>query len=445
MLQSELHTEKSLENTVSAVSARGMRFVLSRWRQNIRQYTMLLALVSIWLVFAFLTDSLFLSPRNLSNLFLQSATTATLAIGMTLVLVAGHLDLSVGSVAGFTGAVAAVLQLRYSWPTSASVAVALAAGVLIGLWQGYWVAYKRIPAFIVTLASMIAFRGAILGITGGQTLSPLNDNFKTLGQGYIPSLLFRSVEQVDASGKALLDEYGDPISGFQSLFSQEFIAGEHPPFNDMTALIALLCIGAFVYSQRQRRQSKRKYGLSVLPLSLEALRVAAIALAIGGFFAIMTFYMGLPYAVLIVFILGLIFSLITQHTPFGRHLYAMGGNLEAAKLSGIPVQKRVLAVFTLMGALTAIAGLILAARLNAATTSAGQNFELDAISAAIIGGTSTMGGVGTIFGSLVGALVMASLDNGMSLMNVDITWQYIVKGSILLGAVWVDIATRKPS
>jgi D-xylose transport system permease protein len=204
-------------------------------------------------------------------------------------------------------------------------------------------------------------------------------------------------------------------------------------------------IGAFVFLELKKRRSRIRYGFTVLPKYIEALRLTAISLAIAAFFAVMAFYMGIPYAVLIVFILGIIFTVVTNNTPFGRHLYAMGGNLEAARLSGINIKKRTMGVFMLMGLLTAIAGIILTARLNAATTSAGQNFELDAISAAIIGGTSTMGGVGTIFGSIIGALVMASLDNGMSLMNLDITWQYIVKGSILLLAVWIDISTRKKS
>lgn len=418
-------------------------FISHSFKKNLRQYTMLIALVTIWLVFTFLTGSLFLSPRNLSNLFLQSTIIAVLSIGMTLVLVSGYLDLSVGSVAGFIGAVAAVLQVNYNWSTVPTIAVALAVGVVVGVWQGYWVAYRKIPAFIVTLASMIAFRGAILGVTGGRTLGPTNDSFKMLGQGYVPSLLFKPATQLDALGKPVLDSFGDPVTGFQFILNGKFYVGEYPPFNDVTILIALLCILSFVFLQLKKRKSRIHYGFEVLPLFIEIPRLALLSVVIGAFFSIMAFYMGIPYAVLIVFVLGIIFSIVTANTAFGRHLYAMGGNLEAAKLSGIPIQKRSMGVFILMGLLTAIAGIILTARLNAATTSAGQNFELDAISAAIIGGTSTMGGVGTVFGSIVGALVMASLDNGMSLMNLDITWQYIVKGTILLLAVWVDISTRK--
>ena len=411
-------------------------------KNNLRQYTMLIALATIWVVFTYLTGSLFLSPRNLSNLFLQSSTIAILSIGMTLVLVAGHLDLSVGSVAGFIGAFAAVLQVNHNWSTFPTVVACLVLGMGIGLWQGFWISYKKIPAFIVTLASMIAFRGGILGITQGRTLGPMQDSFKLVGQGYVPSFLFTPASQLDALGHVVNDSYGDPVTGFKFIFGNRFFVGDHPPFNDMTILIALVCVGAYLYFQITKRSSRVRYGFEILPLGFEILRLFFSSVLLCAFFGVMAFYMGIPYAVLLVFILGLLFSILTNQTAFGRHLYAMGGNLEAAKLSGIQVKKRTLGVFVLMGLLTAIAGIVLTARLNAATTAAGQNFELDAISAAIIGGTSTMGGVGTVFGSIIGAHVMASLDNGMSLMNLDITWQYIVKGAILLLAVWVDISTR---
>ncbi|KAB8039540.1 sugar ABC transporter permease [Silvanigrella paludirubra] len=418
-------------------------FLLQSFKKNIRQYTMVIALLVIWVTFTFLTGSLFLSPRNLSNLFLQSATIGVLAIGMTMVLVAGHLDLSVGSVAGFIGAAAAILQVNYNWPTIPTVLAAILIGAIVGLWHGFWVAYRKIPAFIVTLASMIAFRGAILGITEGRTIGPMNDSFKAFGQGYVPTFLFSPATQLDSLGNVVKNNFGDPITGFHFLLNGKFYAGDAPPFNDVSILIAILCIFIFVYLQIKKRKSRIKYGFEVLPYPLEILKLVFFSIIIAAFFSIMAFYMGIPYAVLIAFGLAVLFSIVTNNTVFGRHLYAMGGNLEAAKLSGIHIKKRTLSVFVLMGSLAAVAGIILTARLNAATTSAGQNFELDAISAAIIGGTSTMGGVGTIFGAIIGALVMASLDNGMSLMNLDVTWQYIVKGSILLLAVWVDIATRK--
>ncbi len=422
-----------------------LEIIIASFKKNIRQYTMLIALFVIWAVFTYLTGSLFLSPRNLSNLFLQTSTVGVLAIGMTMILVAGHLDLSVGSVAGFIGAASAVLQVNYNWPTVPTVLATLSLGALIGLWQGYWVAYRRIPAFIVTLASMIAFRGAILGITDGRTIGPMSDSFKLIGQGYIPPFIYTLDKQFDEMGKPVLDEFNNPVLGYNSLLSNKFYIGEQPPFNDLTILIAIICITLFILLKIKKRNSRIKYGFTVLPKSLELLSIILYSLSIAAFFLVMAFYMGIPYAVLVVFILGITFHIVTNNTIFGRHIYAMGGNVEAARLSGINIKRNTLFVFILMGALTAVAGIILTARLNAATTSAGQNFELDAISAAIIGGTSTMGGVGTIFGAIIGALVMASLDNGMSLLNIEVTWQYIVKGSILLLAVWVDIATRKKS
>lgn len=376
---------------------------------------MVIALVTIWIVFSFLTDFLFLTPRNLSNLFLQSSTVAVLAIGMTLVLVTGNIDLSVGSVAGFIGALAALAQVDYNWSTPTTILLCVIVGLLIGLWHGYLIAYQGIPAFIVTLGSMIAFRGAILGVTGGRTLGPMSDSFKMLGQGYLPSLW----------------NWEDTSSGFS--------------FNDFTFLIAFFCIAVFIVLQIRQRRSRLQYDLPVISLPLEILRTTLFSFLILAFFAIMGFYMGVPYAVLIVLFLGVVFTVLTNHTTFGRHIYAIGGNREAARLSGINVKKRLLTVFVLMGTLAGVCGLILTARLNAATTSAGQNFELDAIAAAIIGGTSTIGGIGTVFGSLIGALVMASLNNGMSLMDLDITWQYMVKGLILLIAVWIDVSTRNRS
>ena len=370
-------------------------FLLQSFKKNIRQYTMVIALLVIWVTFTFLTGSLFLSPRNLSNLFLQSATIGVLAIGMTMVLVAGHLDLSVGSVAGFIGAAAAILQVNYNWPTIPTVLAAILIGAIVGLWHGFWVAYRKIPAFIVTLASMIAFRGAILGITEGRTIGPMNDSFKAFGQGYVPTFLFSPATQLDSLGNVVKNNFGDPITGFHFLLNGKFYAGDAPPFNDVSILIAILCIFIFVYLQIKKRKSRIKYGFEVLPYPLEILKLVFFSIIIAAFFSIMAFYMGIPYAVLIAFGLAVLFSIVTNNTVFGRHLYAMGGNLEAAKLSGIHIKKRTLSVFVLMGSLAAVAGIILTARLNAATTSAGQNFELDAISAAIIGGTSTMGGVGT--------------------------------------------------
>ncbi len=384
-------------------------------RHNTKQYTMFLALVAIWLIFGVLTGGVFVSSRNLSNLFVQTVTTAILAIGMVLVIVAGHIDLSVGSVLGFTGAVCAILMVRFGWGVAPSVLVTLVAGLAVGAWHGFWIAFRKVPAFIVTLASMLAFRGLIIGITGGQTqgleMAPTEvaDSFKRIGQGYVPTI-------------------GTAIQG---------------RIHDTSLVLTILFIAALVVVSWRRRAARVKYGFAVLPVHLEIARIVAVSLLIGAFAMIMVRHLGLPWSVVLMLALALAFSFVANNTTFGRHLYAIGGNPEAAKLSGIAIPKTTLALFMVQGLVVAIAGMVYTSRLGAATTSAGQNAELDALAAAVIGGTSLLGGEGTIFGALVGALVMTSLDNGMSLMNLEITYQYVVKGLILLLAVWVDMAQRK--
>ncbi len=409
------------------------------FKQNIRQYTMVFALLVIWIIFSVLKP-VFLTPMNLSNLFLQSTTIAILTIGMTLVLVAGHLDLSVGSVAGFLGAIAAVLQVKLNFGTVPTIIMVIIIGAAIGCIHGYFVAYQKIPAFIVTLASMIAFRGAILGVTGGQTLGPMKDSFKAIGQNYLPQMFFKFSDKVDLSTGIVKEK-----NAFMSIFGGTQIDSFLPSFNDLSLIFAAVCIVLYVMFELNKRRTRIKYGFKVLPIKLQVIKIFFMSVVIVAFFSIMILEKGIPYAILLVLGLTAIFSFISNNTPFGRHLYAIGGNQEAAKLSGINIKQRLMMLFVTMGVMTAIAGIFFTARLNAATTSAGQNFELDAIAAAIIGGTSTMGGVGTIAGSLIGALVMASLDNGMSLMNLDIAFQYIIKGVILLLAVWVDVATRNKS
>ncbi len=377
----------------------GLRKALAQ--DKIRKFTMLIALVAIWLIFTSLTHGIFLTPRNLSNLFLQTATVAIIAIGMTLVIVTRNIDLSVGSVAALAGAIGAFLQVNMNWPAEAAILAACGAGLLIGLWHGFWIAYRYVPSFIVTLASMMIFRGAVLGITKGATIAPLSDHFKAIGQNYL-------------SPQASL-------------------------------IVGIATISAYVLFDLNKRRQRKRYGFTVASLPSELAKLAVISAAIGAFFLVMVHNRGIPYAVLLVMALALGFSFIAQNTVFGRQLYAIGGNPDAAALSGVDIKKKVMVLYAIFGVLTAIAGIVLTARLNAATTSAGQGMELDVIAAAVIGGTSLMGGEGTVFGALIGALIMASLDNGMSLMDTNITFQYIIKGMILLLAVWVDIATRRKS
>jgi D-xylose transport system permease protein len=318
---------------------------------------------------------------------------------MVLVIVAGHIDLSVGSLAGFTGAVAAIAQVWWHWNPIPAILVTILVGLMIGAWQGFWIAYRGVPAFIVTLSSMLVFRGGILLITKGITISPLKAGFKIIGQGYIPPL--------------------------------------------WSVVIGIAAVIVFLYSEIKGRNSRVKYGLAVTPWSLEILKILGIVGLMAIFTVIMIMYEGIPIPVIVVILLVVLFTFIAQNTTFGRYVYAIGGNKEAAALSGINIKRTNMTIYLIMGLLSALAGIVLTSRLDAATTSAGNLFELDAIASAIIGGTSTLGGEGTIPGAIIGALVMASIDNGMSLLNIDYSILTIVKGLVLVLAVWVDIATKK--
>ncbi len=347
-----------------------------------RALTMVLALVVIWVAFAALTDGTFLTPRNLSLLARQMAVTAVLAGAMVLVIVAGQIDLSVGALAGLCGAVAALGFTNRGLPLAAAFGVALALGALLGALQGALVALARIPPFIVTLGGMLIFQGALLGVTGGVSVSPTRA-FLFVGQAYLP----RAAGLVLASGVALV-------------------------------LVAL------------HARAKRARG-------------ALLALLCLGFAWVMNAYEGIPFPVLLVLGLSTLLWVLSAHTPFGRHLYAIGGNREAAFYSGIAIERHIVQVFTLMGLFAGMAGIVLTARVGSATSDAGRMMELDAIAAAVIGGTSLLGGQGSVWGALLGALVMASLDNGMSLMNTEAWWQPILKGAILVIAVGADIGSRR--
>jgi D-xylose transport system permease protein len=364
---------------------------------DIRAYTMIGALIAIWLFFGFLNET-FLSARNLSNLFTQMSVTAILAIGMVLVIVAGHIDLSVGSIVGLTGGIAAILSNWMGMPTIVVILGTLVAGAAIGMLQGWLVAYRAIPAFIVTLGGMMVFRGVLMGITKSTTIPISDPNFVALGSAY-------------------------------------FTKG----FGIVLAVIAMVLL---IISTFRQRKSRLQYGFGVTPFPLEVAKVVAISLLIVLFVLTMNSYKGIPFPIIFVIGLAVIFSFIANKTTFGRHVYAIGGNAEAARLSGINIKSRTMVLFIFTGLLSAIAALVLTARLSSATISAGQMYELDAIAACVIGGTSLMGGSGTIIGAIIGAMVMTSLDNGMSLMGMETFWQYIVKGSILVLAVWLDISSR---
>jgi len=365
---------------------------------DVRAYTMIGALVVIWILFGILNDT-FLTARNLSNLFTQMSVTSILAIGMVLVIVAGHIDLSVGSIVGLTGGIAAILSNWMGMPTIVVIVGTLVAGAVVGLLQGWLVAYRAIPAFIVTLGGMMAFRGILMGITQSTTIPIFDANFIALGSAY-----------------------------FTKMFG---------------IVLALLSIMTLVILTIRKRKTRIEYGFEVMPLSMEVLKVLFLSTLIILFVLTMNSYKGIPFPIIFVIGLAVIFSFIANNTTFGRHIYAIGGNSEAARLSGINIKSRTMMLFLFSGLLSAVAAIVLTARLSSATISAGQMYELDAIAACVIGGTSLMGGSGTIIGAIIGAMVMTSLDNGMSLMGMETFWQYIVKGSILVLAVWLDIASRK--
>jgi D-xylose transport system permease protein len=372
-----------------------------RWRPrfDLRAYAMVFALLAIWIIFQITTDGSFLTARNFSNLTRQSCITGVLAIGMVLVIVSGNIDLSVGSVVGLAGGMAAIMHAWWNWPVPAAMLATLALGAIIGFLQGWLTAYRRIPAFIVTLAGLMVFRGAIKGATGGETVGPLPSELKFIGQAYVGKEL----------GWAL-------------------------------AIVAVMATAIILW---RRHRARKHFGFVTAPDWVTILQIVAGAALILAFAGYLSSYEGMPVPVLVLLGLALLFHFLANKTPFGRHVYAIGGNPEAAHLSGIDLARNILAVFILMGMLGGVAGLIYTARVGSATADAGKILELDAIAACVIGGTSLMGGRGTIAGALVGALVMASLDNGMSLMNVEDFFQDIIKGLILVIAVGADIASKR--
>jgi D-xylose transport system permease protein len=369
------------------------------FRSNIMAYTMVFALIGIWIILFFLTGGTFLTPRNLAMLFRQTSMIAILSLGMVLVIISGNIDLSVGSVLGLCGTVAGILQVWYKWALLPTLIVTILIGIVIGFWQGFWIAYMRVPSFIVTLAGLMIFRGVILGMTKSVMIGPMIDEFKLIGQSYLAHTV------------------GWVIAGVAILF--------------------------IIYRTITGRGSRKKYNLKLTAAYVDLLKVILISILFVGFVTIMNLYGGVPTPVLILIGLAVIVHFISTKTKFGRSVYAVGGNREATRLSGINTKKVTLFVFVLVGFLCSIVGIILTARLNAATSSAGNMMEMDTIAACVLGGASLMGGIGSIPGAICGALVMASIDNGMSLMNMEYYWQYVAKGLILIFVVCADISTKK--
>ncbi len=378
-------------------------------RQNIRDYGMFIALFVIWGVFAVTTDGVFLSSRNLSNLLNQFGYIAVLGIGVTLVIVIRHIDLSIGFLAGFLGALAAIGLTFWGAPVWLVIPVVLLIGAILGIWPGLLVANMGIPAFVATLAGFLIYRGAILVVTEGSgTIIIANDAFNAIGNGFIP----------------------DP---FNALWPDKHV---------LTLLLGVVAIALLVYNEIKGRRNKAAYGFEILPMNIFVLKLAFMSLLIGALVWVLASYNGLSWTVVVVLIVLAIYHFITTQTVLGRHIYAVGGNPEAAELSGINVKRITILVFSQMGMLAALSGMLFASRLQSATTTAGTAWELDAIAASYVGGVSAAGGVGRVTGAVIGALVMASLTSGMNLMGTGISYQYIVRGIILVLAVIFDVATR---
>jgi putative multiple sugar transport system permease protein len=379
-------------------------------RENIREYGMYIALAAIWIIFAFTTDGLFLSSRNLSNLFNQVGYIAVLAVGMTVVIVIRHIDLSVGFLAGFLGAVAAIMMTQWGWPSYLVVPVVLGLGICAGLLTASPVAKLGVPSFVASLAGWLIYRGLIGVVTAGTGTIIIADKlYNAIGNGFIPDI----------------PDFGIGYAGHK-----------------LTILIGIVGVILYIRNAISSRRKKQAYNFEVIPQNIFILQLILISVIILGITWVLAGYNGLSWTFVIVLIVVGIYSFITTQTVLGRHIYATGGNPEAAQLSGINVSRITFIVFASMGMLSALSGILFSSRLQSATTTAGQLFELDAIAAAYVGGVSAAGGVGSIYGSLIGALVMISLTSGMNLMGVDANLQYVVRGFVLVAAVIFDVTTR---
>ncbi|MFD6496294.1 multiple monosaccharide ABC transporter permease [Streptomyces sp. NPDC060188] len=384
-----------------------LQLMLDGMRRNMRQYGMLFALGLIVVLFAVWTDGDLLLPRNVSNLVLQNSYILILAIGMMLVIIAGHIDLSVGSLTAFVGAIGAVLMVNHdlSWPLA--LVLCLAIGAAAGAAQGFLIAYLGIPSFIVTLAGMLTFRGLTEIFLQGQTIGPFPEGLQKVANSFLPEV------------------------------------GPDTNYHNLTLLLGLALIAFVVFQEVRDRKRQQEFSLDVLPRNLFLLKLVALIAAVFTVTLLLASYKGAPVVLLILGVLVAGFGYLMRNAVIGRHIYAIGGNLPAAKLSGVKDKKVTFLVFLNMGMLAALAGLVFAARFNAASPKAGLNFELEAIAASFIGGASMSGGVGTVLGAIIGGLVLGVLNNGMNLVGVGSDWQQVIKGLVLLAAVGFDVWNKR--
>ncbi|WSR73459.1 sugar ABC transporter permease [Streptomyces sp. NBC_01197] len=376
-------------------------------RRNMRQYGMLIALGLIVVLFQIWTGGVLLKPNNVTNLVLQNSYILVLAIGMMIVIIAGHIDLSVGSLAAFVSAACAVMMVQHKVPWVLALIVALLIGVVAGAWQGFWIAYVGIPSFIVTLAGMLIFRGATQILLGSQSLSPFPEGFQKIATGYLPAV------------------------------------GPDTNYHNLTLLLGLVLIAVVLVQELRSRRREKEYALDVLPRGLFLTKCVAMVAAVVAFTMTLASYRGVPVVLLVLAALLIGLGFVMRNAVVGRHVYALGGNRSAAKLSGVKDKRVTFLVFVNMGLLAALAGIVFAARLNAGTPNAGVNFELEAIAASFIGGASMSGGVGTVLGAVIGGLVLGVLNNGMSLVGIGSDYQQVIKGLVLLAAVGFDVYNKR--
>jgi putative multiple sugar transport system permease protein len=379
------------------------------FRNNIREYGMLIALIAVMIFFQIQTDGILMKPVNITNLVLQNSYVIIMALGMLLIIVSGWIDLSVGSVAAFIGAIAGVMIVKWGMNWALAMAICVLVGALIGAWQGYWVAYLKIPAFIVTLAGMLIFRGLTLVMVRGEAIGPFPVPFQKISAGFIPD--FFNV----------------------------------PGFHLTTMVIGVLVSILLIVFDTRTRRNQQRYGFEVTPFYFFVVKQVLLTAAVLGFCYLMASYKGIPNLLVIMFPLVAAYAFLTQQTVIGRRIYALGGNEKAARLSGVNTQRLLFFTFVNMGALAALAGMIVASRLNSSTPNAGEGFELDVIAACFIGGASASGGIGTVIGAVVGAFLVGVLNNGMSILGVGIDWQKVVKGLVLLAAVLFDVYNKNKS
>ncbi len=392
-----------------------MPYVISA-RKGLGTSGIFVALAAIIVLFEFTTDFVLLTPDNLSRLLGQFGYILILAIGMVMVIIAGHIDLGVGSVVGFAGAISGVLIVREGMPIWLGVIITLFAGALIGAWNGYWVAYFGIPAFIVTLAGMLIFRGATQLALGSQQISPFPEGYRNIASGFLEGYL----------GYAGIPSFlGGGVADLFTLF------------------VGVIAVAGLAVSQLRTRRGRQKYRQPVPSLGAFVFKIVAVGVVVMGFMLQLSKYSGTPVILIIVAVLALAFAAVTNRSVFGRHIYSIGGNLHAAELSGVKTKAVTFWVFVIMGTLSALAGIVFAARINLANPTNGNGFELDAIAAAFIGGAAVTGGVGRVVGAVVGGTIMAVLNNGMSIMGVDVSYQQVIKGAVLLAAVAFDVYNKR--